>query len=91
MSRSVGSFLLVNNDDGCVYPGYEIEYNFLLRQDGHVWIEYQQNEKTWWLPYNTWDSVTGAVGKEEWVHLAKATNANVPTYLNVHAKKAARS
>ncbi|SFK95732.1 LysM peptidoglycan-binding domain-containing protein [Salinicoccus halodurans] len=63
MSRANGPFVS-NPEGGWVYPGYKIKYAYLCRQGNHVWIEYEQNRQTWWLPYNTWDSVTGAVGED---------------------------
>lgn len=71
MSRSVGPYILADNEGGYCYPGYSVDYDYLLRSEddqgrGFVWIEYQQNGKTWWLPYNIWNSVTGAVGEDEW-------------------------
>ncbi|WP_411842106.1 peptidoglycan DD-metalloendopeptidase family protein [Salinicoccus sp. HZC-1] len=71
MSRSVGPYILADNEGGWCYPGYSVDYDYLLRSEdgqgrGFVWIEYEQNGETWWLPYNTWDSVTGAVGADEW-------------------------
>ena len=58
-------------EGGWAYPGYSIEYDELVRvkegpRKGHVEIGYTQNGKRWYLPYNTWDPLTGKVGAEEW-------------------------
>ena len=65
MSRANGPFVS-NPEGGWCYPGHKIKYAYLCRQDGHVWIQYKQNGKWWFLPYNTWNSRTGAVGKNAW-------------------------
>src|SRR5699024_7639570 len=46
--------------------GFKIIYDDIVSQDGHVWIGYNQNGKRWYLPYNTWNSRTGAVGRNAW-------------------------
>ena len=65
MSREASPFLSAPQG-GWANPGFKIKYDELVRQDGHVWIGYNQNGKRWYLPYNTWNSRTGAVGKNAW-------------------------
>lgn len=65
MSREASPFLSAPQG-GWANPGFKIKYDELVRQDGHVWIGYNQNGKRWYLPYNTWNSRTGAVGRNAW-------------------------
>lgn len=50
---------------GVAKKGYTYEYSYLVRANGFVWIQYRLvGTKRWkFLPFNTWNSVTGAVGK----------------------------
>ena len=63
MSR-FGSPFLSAPEGGYANPGWSTEYSYLLRQDGHIWIEYYVNGKTKYLPVKTWNEKTGAVGKD---------------------------
>lgn len=65
MSHEASPFVSATNG-GWANPGFKIKYDELVRQDGHVWIGYTQNGKRWYLPYNTWNSRTGAVGSNAW-------------------------
>lgn len=65
VSRFGSPFLSAPNG-GLAKKGWSHKYTSLLRQDGHVWIEYTVDGKLKYLPYNTWDSRTGAVGKTAW-------------------------
>ena len=65
MSRD-GSPFLSAPEGGWAHPGFSIKYDEIVRQNGHVWIGYNQNGKRWYLPYNTWNSRTGAVGNSAW-------------------------
>src|SRR5699024_3128666 len=65
MSREASPFLSAPQG-GWANPGFKIKYDELVRQDGHVWIGYNQHGKRWYLPYNTSNTRTGAVGKNAW-------------------------
>lgn len=64
-SRFVGPFTSSPNG-GVAKKGWKHRITGLLRQDGHVWIEYIVEGKYKYMPYNTWDPVTGAVSKYPW-------------------------
>lgn len=74
MSREGSPFFSGRNqapEGGWANPGYSIEYDELVRwaespTKGYVGIGYNQNGKRWYLPYNTWNPRTGAVGEEAW-------------------------
>lgn len=53
---------------GLAKKGWSTKYDYLVRANGYVWIQYRVNGKGPWkfLPYNTWNSKTGAVGAKEW-------------------------
>ena len=63
MSR-FGSPFLSAPEGGYANPGWSTEYSYLLRQDGHIWIEYYVNGRTKYLPVKTWDPKTGKVGTD---------------------------
>src|SRR5699024_8382190 len=64
-SRFVGPFTSSPNG-GVAINGRKHRITGLLRQDGHVWIEYVVEGKYKYMPFNTWNPVTGAVGKYPW-------------------------
>lgn len=51
---------------GWARPGYKVNYTGICRQDGHIWLEYTLDKgKTYkYIPVKTWNSKTGAVGKD---------------------------
>lgn len=53
---------------GLAKKGWSTKYDYLVRANGYVWIQYKVNGKGPWkfIPYNTWNSRTGAVGKTAW-------------------------
>ena len=56
-----------NNQAGWVKAGTKIKYNYLVRANGYVWIQYEVKGRQRFVPFNTWNSKTGAVGKNgEW-------------------------
>ncbi|WP_462421089.1 SH3 domain-containing protein [Salinicoccus sp. Marseille-QA3877] len=53
MSRASGSNggpFQSSPEGGWVYPEHGIKYDYILRQDGHIWIQYFQNNAWWILP-----------------------------------------
>lgn len=56
-----------NNQAGWIKAGTKIKYNYLVRANGYVWIQYEVKGRQRFVPFNTWNSKTGAVGKNgEW-------------------------
>ena len=56
MARTVGPFL--SCPEGYWFqPGGYTDYQYVLWQDGHVWIEYTWQGKTYYLPVRTWNGV----------------------------------
>ena len=53
---------------GLAKKGWSAKYDYLVRANGYVWIQYKVNGKGAWkfIPFNTWNSKTGAVGKTAW-------------------------
>lgn len=53
---------------GVAKKGWSTKYAYLVRAGDLVWIQYQVDGKGPWkfLPFNDWDSKTGAVGKTPW-------------------------
>lgn len=51
---------------GFMNKGYKIHYTGIVRQDGHIWLEYTlDNGKNWkYAPVKTWNRNTGKVGKD---------------------------
>ena len=81
--RAEGTFTVTANDGivsrfhnpstnakhgGLAKKGWSTKYDYLVRANGYVWIQYKVNGKGPWkfLPYNVWDAKTGAVGKTAW-------------------------
>ena len=53
---------------GLAKKGWSTKYDYLVRANGYVWIQYRVNGKGPWkfIPFNSWNSRTGAVGKTAW-------------------------
>lgn len=66
MSRFDNPSIDHNNEGGWAKPGSKYKYQYLVRANGYVWIQYELNGRQKFLPYNTWNSKTGEVGKNEW-------------------------
>lgn len=66
MSRFDNPSIDSNNEGGWAKPGAKYKYQYLVRANGYVWVQYELNGRQKFLPYNTWNSVTGNVGKNEW-------------------------
>lgn len=66
MSRFDNPSINNNNEGGWAQPGDKYKYQYLVRANGYVWIQYELNGRQKFLPYNTWNSKTGKVGKNEW-------------------------
>ena len=51
---------------GIAKPGYVVHYTGICRFGKHIWLEYTlDNGKNWkYIPVKTWNSKTGAVGKD---------------------------
>ena len=81
--RAEGTFTVTANDGiisrfhnpstnakhgGLAKKGWSTKYDYLVRANGYVWIQYKVNGKGPWkfIPYNSWNSRTGAVGKTAW-------------------------
>lgn len=65
VARFDSPFLSAPNG-GLAKKGYSYKYDELIRQDGHVWVGYWLNGRRKYLPFNTWNSRTGAVGAKDW-------------------------
>ena len=78
--RAEGTFTVTANDGiisrfhnpstnakhgGLAKKGWSTKYDYLVRANGYVWIQYKVNGKGPWkfIPFNSWNSKTGAVGK----------------------------
>lgn len=52
---------------GKLRRGKTVNVTGICRQDGYVWVEYRTTKGGWrYVPFNTWNSKTGAVGKTAW-------------------------
>ena len=59
--------IIGNNQAGWIKAGTKIKYNYLVRANGYVWAQYEVKGRQRFVPFNTWDSKTGVVGKNgEW-------------------------
>lgn len=63
MSR-FGSPFLSAKEGGWANPGWKCNYDEIVRQDGHIWLGYTVSGKRKYIPVKTWNSKTGAVGKD---------------------------
>lgn len=66
MSRFDNPSIDNDNKGGWAKPGDKYKYQYLVRANGYVWVQYELNGRQKFLPYNTWNSKTGKVGKDEW-------------------------
>ena len=55
-------------EGGAAEKGWSHSYDYLVRADGHVWIQYKVKGSNRWkfLPFDVWDSKTGQVGGKQW-------------------------
>lgn len=55
-------------EGGTAEKGWSHSYDYLVRADGHVWIQYKVKGSNRWkfLPFDVWDSKTGQVGGKQW-------------------------
>ena len=51
-------------EGGWANPGWKCNYDEIVRQDGHIWLGYKASGKRKYIPVKTWNSKTGAVGKD---------------------------
>lgn len=51
-------------EGGWANPGWKCNYDEIVRQDGHIWLGYTVSGKRKYIPVKTWNSKTGAVGKD---------------------------
>lgn len=51
-------------EGGWAKPGWKCNYDEIVRQDGHIWLGYTVSGKRKYIPVKTWNSKTGAVGKD---------------------------
>lgn len=51
-------------EGGWANPGWKCNYDEIVRQDGHIWLGYTVGGKRKYIPVKTWNSKTGAVGKD---------------------------
>ena len=63
MSR-FGSPFRSSPEGGWANPGWKCNYDEIVRQDGHIWLGYTVSGKRKYIPVKTWNSKTGAVGKD---------------------------
>lgn len=51
-------------EGGWAPAGWKCNYDEIVRQDGHIWLGYTVEGKRKYIPVKTWNSKTGAVGKD---------------------------
>lgn len=51
-------------EGGYAPAGWKCNYDEIVRQDGHIWLGYTIQGKRKYIPVKTWNSKTGAVGKD---------------------------
>lgn len=51
-------------EGGYAPAGWKCNYDEIVRQDGHIWLGYTVEGKRKYIPVKTWNSRTGAVGKD---------------------------
>src|SRR5699024_6073490 len=63
---------------GQLRRGKTVKVTGICRQDGYVWVEYRTTKGGWrYVPFNTWNSKTGAVGKTAWGKFSRSEERRV--------------